>query len=170
MRSMKFCPSCQTEQPLSNFTACRSRRDSLQVYCKDCLRAMQIRLYSSNDRRERYLRHKERELARWAEYKRANPGKVKDSSKKVRANRAGKQRAYNAQRKRHVLRATPIWVDHKAIRTIYEGAEYLTRLTGVRFDVDHVLPLRSKTVCGLHVAENLQYLTHEDNQRKRNHF
>lgn len=57
----------------------------------------------------------------------------------------------------------PAWADLEAIKRFYEN-----RPDGTQ--VDHKIPLRGRTVSGLHVVENLQYLTPEENLLKNNNF
>lgn len=63
-----------------------------------------------------------------------------------------------------VKRATPKWADMKAITDMYQQAKKLG------LEVDHVVPLQGKNVCGLHVENNLQHLSMEANRRKNNRF
>lgn len=60
----------------------------------------------------------------------------------------------------HVRRATPSWANLEIIKNIYENAE--------GSHVDHIIPLQGELVCGLHVENNLQYLTPEENLSKGN--
>lgn len=60
------------------------------------------------------------------------------------------------------LNATPPWADVEAIKLIYE----LAAKSGMH--VDHVIPLRGRNVCGLHVQGNLQLLTPLENMAKGN--
>lgn len=79
-----------------------------------------------------------------------------------------KVRAKDARRRAMKLNACPSWTDHKAIEAIYAEARRLTRKTGILHHVDHIYPLVSPYVCGLHVAENLQILTESENLSKGN--
>lgn len=58
--------------------------------------------------------------------------------------------------------ATPKWANLEIISRIYACAE--------DYHVDHIIPLQGKHVCGLHVENNLQYLSVEENLRKSNKF
>jgi 5-methylcytosine-specific restriction endonuclease McrA len=53
---------------------------------------------------------------------------------------------------------------------IYRQAKKLTQKTGILHEVDHIIPLQNHLVCGLHVENNLQILTREQNRKKFNHF
>ena len=75
---------------------------------------------------------------------------------------------YANKRRAAKLQRTPSWADLSAIQRMYVEARRKTRKTGIDHHVDHVIPLQGKTVCGLHVANNLQVLTASENGRKYN--
>jgi hypothetical protein len=79
---------------------------------------------------------------------------------------AYKQRA--VARKVHVKRATPSWSDQEAIAAIYQQARLMSNGLGIKYTVDHIVPLRGKDVSGLHVPYNLQILTLSENCSKKN--
>jgi len=80
-------------------------------------------------------------------------------------------KALTSTRKRRHRSATPPWITAEqklAIRQLYLNAQKLTKLTGERYVVDHIVPLISPEVCGLHLPWNLQVMTQEDNLKKSN--
>lgn len=80
----------------------------------------------------------------------------------------------NAYQRQQALRnRVPKWLtqeDWERINAVYLEAKRLTEETGIVHEVDHKLPLRGKTLSGLHVPANLQVLTRKANQAKRNHL
>ncbi len=65
---------------------------------------------------------------------------------------------------------TPKWAKKEDIQAIYEEAKRLTIETGIKHQVDHIIPLKHPLVCGLHVKENLRVITQEENYKKNNKF
>jgi hypothetical protein len=61
-----------------------------------------------------------------------------------------------------------LWANQEAILSIYRQAEIMTRTTGRRHVVDHIIPLQGRTVSGLHVETNLRVVEHHENAQKHN--
>jgi 5-methylcytosine-specific restriction endonuclease McrA len=64
--------------------------------------------------------------------------------------------------------AIPAWANMKNIEALYQKASELTSSSGVKWHVDHIVPLKSSLVCGLHVESNLQVITATENIKKGN--
>lgn len=80
-------------------------------------------------------------------------------------------RADTKNRRRRHREATPPWLTRRQraeMREVYKSAITMTKLTGVQYVVDHIVPLRGEDVCGLHVPWNLVVMTQEKNLKKSN--
>ena len=93
---------------------------------------------------------------------------VSKTGKEYRRAAPHKENEKSVRRKRALLRATPEWRDHEKVLQIYKEARRLTRKTGIPHHVDHIVPLNSRLVCGLHNEFNLQILPATANLSKHN--
>ena len=115
-----------------------------------------------------YEKNRDYVIARAAARPKEEQRRAKDKHK---AANVDYYRALNNDRKRRHKDAAPVWltVEHKkAIRQLYVSARELTKATGERYVVDHIIPLISEEVCGLHVPWNLRVITQEENLKKSN--
>lgn len=69
----------------------------------------------------------------------------------------------SAKRRAIKKNATPKWANLESIKEIYRNCPE-------GYHVDHIIPLQGELVCGLHVENNLQYLTATENLSKGNKF
>jgi len=76
-----------------------------------------------------------------------------------------------AMRRKKVIDATPSWLtsEHRQqISAIYFLSVQMTEETGIKHEVDHIVPISGKLVCGLHVPWNMRVIPKLENIRKSN--
>lgn len=129
--------------------------------------------YNKSDRgqeakRKYYEANRDKVLARAAA---RAPEEKRQYRNKHKANNPEMYKALTSLRRRRFRDATPPWLNSeqkKAIRALYLHAQSMTEATGERYVVDHIIPLQSDIVCGLHVPWNLRVMTQEENLKKSN--
>lgn len=133
----------------------------------------------------KYLMERERVISKVSEWAKANKDKTRASVRKwgaanrkkinaaesirAKANRH-KGNAKNARYRATQLDATPAWANEFFIKEAYHLAALRTKMFGFKWHVDHVVPLRSKYVCGLHCEANLQVIPSVENLKKSNRY
>ena len=138
--------------------------------CREC-RKIQNRLWREkyneyNVKRQEKYKLTKRKYAR--ERRRSNPEKYRKLYTQWRINNLEKHSARQAKRRAQKQNAHPSWADKKLIQKIYADAKQIEQQTGVKQAVDHIYPLKSDFLCGLHVETNLQILSNLENCTKSN--
>ena len=171
----KTCCCCTVEKDISCFNNSSRSKDGKQARCKEC-----VHLYYLNNKsvrlqkkKEYYEKNRDKILA--AEHKRykKQSERLKQQARDFRKNNPDKHNALNARTRASKLQALPKWLnedDKWMMKEAYSLAQLRTRLFGFMWHVDHIVPLRGKNVCGLHVPWNLQVIPATENLSKSNQW
>lgn len=85
----------------------------------------------------------------------------------------GVRNSISAKYRASQLQRTPKWLSESQlteIKDFYKKAVQMGKQTGIKYHVDHIVPLQGTNVSGLHVPWNLQILTALENCTKKNTF
>jgi hypothetical protein len=159
---MKHCNKCNIVKPFIDFYRNKSKKDGYASICSSCNKIL------SSDWKEQHCAENRLYNTKWQQQ---NKDKKLHNHKKWRQNNPNKVSSYASLRRAVKLQATPKWLKeehYKQIESFYWLAKLQYELTDTKYEVDHIVPLKGKTVCGLHVPWNLQLLTERENRSKSN--
>jgi len=153
----------------------KTKKDGYCNYCKSCNKEYRL------SRRDHYVNlclkwrqdNQDKVKETNAQYRKDNPDRVKAMQKAWRKQNPSKCRALNRKYEQRKAKACPTWLTPEQLSEIqqyYWLAKDLQSVTGEVYHVDHIVPLKGKNVCGLHVPWNLQVLPADINMSKGNSF
>ena len=118
----------------------------------------------------RYASDPEHHRQRSAALRRADPSTARARVRAWQIKYPHKQNALNQARHAQKLKACPRWANKFFMEEAYHLAALRTQATGFSWNVDHIVPLRSKVVCGLHCEQNMQVIPKAENATKGNRY
>lgn len=152
----KVCRTCKVDLPVTSFNRHPAGKFGVDSKCRECQKK-----YMS----EYSLANSEKASAKAKEWYERNKERGRESRKLWRSMNRDKHQEHTRNRR---ITGRVHWANQAYIRIFYQLAKLESVRTGRKVEVDHIVPLNGKTVCGLHVEYNLQLLFSEDNKRKSN--
>lgn len=163
---MKPCKHCLRVLPLDAFYKHKAMADGHINVCKTC-RDVYVKAWQENNRPRR------REIANaWGKRNYDPEKKAAGFSRwyaEAKDNGAYARMVVRGSARRAIdKRAMPAWSNQFFMAEIYDLAHRRTKVTGFLWHADHVVPLKSDLVCGLHVEHNLACIPAFINRSKKN--
>ena len=179
----KSCTKCLKFLSFDKYRKNAESLDNINSSCIECVKVKTTKYYADNSekvkKRINEYRIKNRETVNAKKRKREkiwrleNPEKASAARRRYNTKHKDKKNFYTASRRANKKKASPKWIsdfDITYIKNIYKQSKVLEELCKTKFNVDHIIPINSDLVCGLHVPWNLQILTETENFKKSNNF
>ena len=176
----KRCTQCGESKPPLAFNKHAKTLDGRQSHCRECSKKIASEWQRSNRERANlackawYDKNADVVRAKKLDYGNrrylASPEKVKASVSRWQKENREKVNAWRAEREAKELTATPSWSIDFFVQEAYHLAKLRSELFSFPWHVDHIVPLRSKLVCGLHTHDNLQVIPGSENSSKGNRY
>ena len=189
---MKNCTKCGSMFETMRCPACQKIRSARHYLANSAEYKTRSLKYRTDNPEKEKARHQKRyaenplqfrdQSRRWAktypdrfrdirrDWEIRNPGATKAARAAWKRNNPDRVNAVTAKRRATKLEATPAWAIEFFIREAYALAKLREKTCGGEWHVDHIVPLRSKLVCGLHTHHNLQVIPAKSNISKNNRF
>lgn len=121
---------------------------------------------------ESKAKNPEKYTALVAAWQKANPEKRLSYTRKYAQKNRDKRNLWTANYRQTKIDRMPQWLAPSHIAEMESVYAYCAALNacGLKYHVDHVVPLRGKQVSGLHVPWNLQVIPGTENMSKGNNF
>ena len=159
-----YCSKCSAEKPKEEFNRSSSTVTGYSRYCRLCWNEMQKQWRDKHPdqmktfRKNEYAKNKSVYMERAKKWLNEHPEYVTAYAEMHRTKNKALYNAYRAKRRATEQEAIPSWANRSKIDEIYKQAICITEETGVQHHVDHIVPIISPIVCGLHWEENLQVI------------
>lgn len=179
----KKCNSCLILKPFSCFVANDPGKDGLYSICRECcstraktLRAIpEVRDTLNSANREYYSENSEAVKERTSAYAKVNRNIYNKATKEWNLRNPLYSKIKVSQRRAAKLNAIPYWCkddewEKFLLEEVYDLRDRMNALGKFKYNVDHIIPLQSNFVCGLHYSTNLAVITFEENMKKGNRY
>lgn len=169
------CNTCNIPKPVSNYAKSKQILSGHSSKCKDCTKSSLTEevKQQTKDYRKKYAKDNPA-IMKAAQTKYLSKTSVKEhykiKKKEYRKNNRHIFAANHAKRKAKMLKATPKWANEEKIKDFYTTSQGLSMLLGEFYHVDHIVPLVSDLVCGLHCEANLRVILGSENMSKGNKY